>query len=364
MIFLNQEKGVFKMNNANKKRHVFDSEDISLFCAQLTLILKSGISVYDGICAINENIKNTAANKVLKQIEEDLEANMPFYMALKNRKVFPEYMVNMIEIGEKSGNLDSVIDSLSAYYSRDKQLKRNIRSAVIYPLILVLMMSVVIAVLVVKVLPIFTQVFNSLGVDIAQSTNTNIAIGTAFVKGLFIIMMLLLFTAFVFYLYSKITGKTALFVKIFSKLHFTRNLMSKIASSRFASAMAMLLSSGYNTDEALEMTSNIITGDDIKERIDICRKNISEGASFAEAAQKTSLFPGIYSQMVSIGVKTGNLDNVMRKLADIYNDEVDISINRAISLIEPCLVGFLSLIIGAILISVMLPLMGIMSSIG
>ena len=347
-----------------KKKGAFGAEDISLFCAQLALILKSGIPLQDGISAIGENITEPKAKKIIGQLQESVASNTPFYQALKDSGVFPRYMVNMIEIGEKSGKLDNVMDALSVHYSREDQLKKSVRSAILYPFILVLMMSVVIGVLVIKVLPIFNQVFQDLGTEMSSFSTLIMNIGINVAKYAFIVILVLAVLLFVAFLYSKTQKGSVWFARFFSRFGPTKKLSARIASARFASVMSMMLSSGYDTDAALEMVPNIITNDVVSDKIAAARKDIAGGMSFAEAVTKAQLFPGIYSQMVSIGMKTGNMDSVMQKLADVYNEEVDRSINRAVSIIEPILVGILSIIIGAILLSVMLPLMGIMSSIG
>ena len=144
----------------------------------------------------------------------------------------------------------------------------------------------------------------------------------------------------------------------------TRRLADKIDSARFASVMSMMLSSGYDTSEALELIPGIITGRRMIDKIDRCRKAVADGKPFPTALEQAQLFPGIYGSMVRVGTKTGNLDTVMKQLAERYSGDVDESVNKAVALIQPAMVAVLSIIIGAILLSIMLPLMGIMSSIG
>ena len=189
-------------------------------------------------------------------------------------------------------------------------------------------------------------------------------VGMAIGKYAFIVILALAVILLAGFLYAKTSHGSAVFSRLFSRFFLTRKLSAKIASSRFASVMSMMLSSGYSTDEALELVPGVLSNDLVAEKIAACRKELSEGVSFAEAVDKAELFPGVYGQMVSVGSKTGNLDSVMKKLAEVYDDEVDRSISRVVSVIEPTLVGILSVVIGAILLSVMLPLMGIMSSIG
>ncbi len=350
--------------NSNSKKSVISAEDTSLFCSQLAMILKSGIHLQDGISAIGETIANPKARKIVEQLGESVSSNTPLHQALRQSGFFPKYMVNMIEVGEKSGKLDEVMDALAIYYHREDQLKKNIRSAIFYPVILVLMMSAVIAILVIQVLPIFNQVFDNLGSDLSVFSTVMLKVGVGIARYSFFVILALLIIALAAFFYSRTAKGAAWFAKVFSRIGPTKKISAKIASARFASVMAMMLSSGYDTDQAMELAPKVVSNDLIANKILQVRQQTAEGKSFTEAIIQAELFPGIYGRMVSVGTRVGSLDTVMTKLAELYNEEADRSINRAVSLIEPVLVGILSVIIGAILLSVMLPLVGIMSSIG
>lgn len=347
-----------------KSKRTFSSGDVSMFCAQMALILKSAIPLQDGIAAIQENVEDPKAKGIIETIAADVGDNVPFYQALGDSGAFPSYMVNMIEIGEKAGKLDDVMEALSQYYDREDKLKKNVRSAVLYPFILVLMMSVVIAVLIIKVMPVFRQVFNDLGSEMSPFATVIMDVGMAIGKYAFVVVLVLAVLLVAVLLFAKTPKGGVTVSRWMSRFALTRKLSAKIASARFASVMSMMLSSGYSTDEALELIPKIIDNDIVVRKIEQCRSLIQQGTSFSEAINQVEMFPGVYGRMVGIGNKTGNLDTVMQKLADLYEEEVDHSIDNAVAIIEPTLVGILSVIIGAILLSVMLPLMGIMSSIG
>lgn len=347
-----------------KKGKTFSFGDISLFCAQLSMLLRSSIPAGDGVAAIAEDVEDQNAKRILIQMEDKLSAGAPLYEALRDSGAFPSYMVNMVEIGEKAGKLDDVLDALSRYYEREDALKKRVKSAVVYPFILVLMMAVVIAVLVVKVLPVFNQVFENLGSEVSGSAGFVMTAGVAIGKYAFLFILLLAVVLLVFYVVTRTKKGSVSVSHMLSRFVLTRKLSKKIAAARFASVFSMLLSSGYSTDEALELIPNILDNNKIVQKVKSCRALLQEGSSFVEAVEKTALFDGVYSRMVGIGSKTGNLDTVMKKLAGLYEEEIDASIDKTVSTIEPVLVGILSVVIGAILLSVMLPLMSIMSSIG
>ena len=340
------------------------ASDISLFCSQTALILKAAIPMQDGMAAIQENIDSLEGKQLLKEIENSIAENGSLYTALSKTGAFPSYMVNMVNIGEKSGKLDNVMEALALYYDREDTLKKRVKSAVLYPFILILMMAAVIAILVIKVLPIFNQVFQDLGSDVSTSSAAVMSVGIAIGKYAFVVILVLAVLVVVGIIFAKTKKGAEVFTDLLSSFAVTRKLSGKIAAARFASVMSMLISSGYDTSEALDLVPKVMNNKTVISKIEKCKAGISAGSSFAQAITDAHMFPGIYSSMIHIGAKTGNLDTVMEKLAGLYDEDVDTSINNAVSVIEPVMVGVLSVIIGSILLSVMLPLMGIMSSIG
>lgn len=347
-----------------KKAKLLSSDDISIFCAQIALILKSGIPLNEGIVAISENIEEKNGKAVISQISDTVANNGELHSALEQSGVFPDYMVNMVRIGEKTGKLEPVMDSLSYYYEREDDLKKRIQSAILYPTILVLMMCAVLTVLIVKVLPIFNDVFASLGSDMPVIATQLMNFGTSLGKYAYVILLVLAVLIVGLFYYAQTSVGTQRVGNLLSKLFFTRKLTAKIAAARFASVMSMMFSSGYHTDEALELASLIVNHTAVKQKVMNCRDLINKGHSFSDAVTQTQIFSGIYGRMVSIGVKTGSIDEVMKRLANIYNDQADEAIDKTVALVEPTLVGILCIVIGIILLTVMLPLMGIMSSIG
>jgi len=346
------------------KNKLLSSNDVSLFCSQVVLILKAAIPLQEGIGAISENIETAQGKELILKIKDELEQNSSLYTALSKTGAFPDYMVNMVNIGEKAGKLDSVMEALSLYYAREDKLRRRVQSAILYPLILVLMMAVVVSIMVIKALPVFNDVFLDMGGDMSATSGVVIGVGMAIGQYALVVILILAVLLITVLILSKTEKGSRRLISFVARFGPTRRLSDKIASARFASIMSMMLSSGYDTSEALELIPDIINNKNIIEKINKSRKAVDSGESFAKALEQVQMFPGIYSSMIYLGAKTGSLDTVMNNLADIYSEDVDDSINRAVSIIEPVMVAVLSVVIGGILLSVMLPLMGIMSSIG
>ena len=352
----------FMKKKKEKRISRIPSEDISLFCMQTALILRSAIPLQDGLSAIGEGLPESG-RQLLEGVEARYLETGSFSEALGAAGAFPEYMVHMVEIGEKAGKLEEVMTSLGEYYQRDAQLKKQIRSAVAYPMVSVLLMTAVIGVLVIKVLPIFRSVFESLGTG-TGATEAVLRAGSGFGMGaLFFLCAVIVLAAAGLAISGAEKGK-ALFAKLFASLRPTRRLSRKISAARFASVMSMLLSSGYHTEEALELIPSVLPDPVMAGKVRKLRERLEAGESISDAIQAEEIFPGLHARMVGIGFRTGALDEVMKRLAGLYEEEANDAIQAAVGVIEPVMVGILSLVIGAILLSVMLPLLGIMSAIG
>lgn len=351
------------MKNREFGKHMLPADEIASFCGQISLILQAGIPLYDGMETLVESCEDKKAKEAFKKLADDVVATGMLYDAVKNAGFFPAYMVNMIHIGEESGKLDEVLRSLSIYYEREARIRKSIKSAITYPILLVIMMAAVIALLVTNVLPIFEKVFKNMGTDISKMGQSIMKAGIVVGNVAFVITGIVLVIIIAVYV-ATLFGFGEKMKRISFKLPLLRGLSRKISSGRFASVLSMMISSGYSLEKALELAPGIVTDTAAKEKIEKCGTLLKDGKSFPEALEEIKMFDGMQNRMISVGFKAGQLDSVMDKMTKIYEEEVDDSIERLLSFIEPTLVAILSIIIGGILVSVMLPLTSIMSSIG
>lgn len=343
---------------------LLSAAELSAFCEQIALILKAGIPVQEGVAIMAEDDRNASGADILNVIREHAELGESFRGSLEAAGVFPKYMLDMVDIGEQSGRLDEVMDSLVAYYERSEAVSKSLRSAVTYPVLMIVMMLVVIGILIMKVLPIFAQVFDQLGSQLSAFSQGILRLGGMLNQYAAVIVAVLALAAAVLVGMRFTKGGAAMYGRLFRIFPGTRKLASKISAGRFASAMSLMLSSGLDVDQSLDMARALVDDPQVEEKISGCQKDIAEGASFSDALAKAGIFSGVYTRMVTVGFKTGSVDGVMQKIADRCEAEVDDQIGVMISILEPTLVAVLSLIVGMILLSVMLPLMGIMTSIG
>ena len=337
-----------------------DDKDLSIFCTQLALVLKSGIVLHEGIAMMIEDMEQGAMRENLIIIEKKLSEGNMLNAALLVTGSFPKYMTDMVKIGEISGRLEDVMTSLGNYYEREEALKQSIKSAVFYPLILSSMMLIVMLVLSIKVLPIFQEVFNNLGGEISGIAQSFMKVGAVTGQYIYVIVVVIILITLAVIAGIKTKRGKYLARKLAGKLKITE----KIATARFASAMALMMASGINTDEALTTSLKLVENEKVKDKAKLCEAQLKGGNSFINALSESQVFSNLATRMLSMGMKTGNIDEVMKQVADNYEEEVRTDLNKRVAVIEPVSVAVLSIMIGSILISVMLPLMGIMVSIG
>lgn len=349
---------------AEKKIVRLEAEELAWFCDQTALLQKSGIGIAEGIPMLAESTDQSRQKSILTKLMGHLKDGQALSVAMQEVGGFPVYLLQMTKIGEVSGNLDHVMENLSEFYRRDAELKRRLRSAMIYPLVLLCMMFAVIVLLIARVLPVFNEILSTFGGDMPVFTMRLMRFGIFLGQSWFwLLPLIVLIIVLVGIGLRKSRGRIWL-ERLKTGAPFAGPLYRQIYAARFALALSYLISSGVDLDSSLRMTEGMLESDLIQQRIGQCRQQISKGMDPFDALQQTGLFPRIFSRMLSLGNRTGELDKVMGKIARTYEADVQNRLTRLAGLVEPLLVIVLSIIVGAILLTVMLPLIEIMSSIG
>ena len=339
-----------------KTNKLLGNLEIATFCEQLALVVSAGMPTYEGVSILMEDAADEETKALLQRIYEPLEAGSTFHDALAESGVFPQYVLDLVEVGELSGKLEEVLRSLNLYYEREESIKNSIKSAVSYPLIMIAIMIAVVFVLIAKVLPIFNQIYTELGSGLSGFPLLMMHFSNALNAYAPIVLTVLIVLVIAIFAYTK----TNSFRMHLLKMRFPMST----ASSRFANCMTMAISSGLDTSQSLEMAERLVDNPYMKERIRKCKEMVDEGYQLSDAILTTKIFNKTYASLLNIGFRTGSLETVMNRIYNEYEDNIDYEINRFVSRLEPALVIVLSVIIGSILLSFLLPLIGIMSSIG
>lgn len=335
--------------------------DLSIFCEQVSMMVRSGIMLHSGVQMIADDTSDAQKRSIFQNISDQLASGGRLDEALKSTSAFPEYMVRIVEIGMKAGKLDNVLTSLSAYYDRQQAMRNNIKSAIVYPFVLVCMMLVVLIFLASKVLPVFGQVFNSLGAQMSPWTTYIMKVGSLFSQySLVLVILFLILLAISLYITRTEKGKTAAVSLLTGK-----KTAERFAVATFTSSMALMLSSGLDLDLTFRLSSQAITNRTVRDKIENARKLMNEeSASFVEALEKVNLLTNSMAGLLSMGYQAGTADSALEYIAELYEEEYQSSLARKVALIEPVSIVVISVLIGSILLSVMFPLLGVLSTIG
>ena len=323
--------------------------EIAEFCNQMHLMLASGISALEALNLLLEDAQNEAEKELLVKMIDNIEETGYFYESAEAVQVFPKYALHMIKLGEETGTLDKVLEALSSHYTREENLHNMVRSALTYPCIMLGMIALIILVLLVKVMPVFSQVFEQLGQEMTGLSAVLLKTGENLKTYgiLFVIILVILFV--VLYVNRK-------------NLPFQKNIQELIATCRFADGMSIALKSGLTSENALELAANLVENNTVKNKIALCQSKLEEGTDLHVALKETGILNGSYARMAYIAGKSGILDEAMDEIASEYEHKAYSKIHSLIGMLEPTLVMVLSVIVGIILFSVMMPLLGIMSS--
>ncbi|MGE4214710.1 MAG: type II secretion system F family protein [Anaerotignaceae bacterium] len=337
--------------------------ELSAFCMEVSMLLSAGMSLEQGILTIADDEKTKEGKDLFMGIFNAMSEGAAFNQALVTAGAFPTYLTDMVLMGEKTGNLEKILEELHTFYDKKEELYSTIKTAVLYPCIMAIMMFIVLLVLVVKILPVFNQVYYDLGSGIPTSTIVVMKVGrilSVVAMGAFGAVILV---AIVSLIYQKLNQGKLLFdfEKIFMSKSKTGAIISK---ARFASVLSMAFSSGLELEYAMDLAECFISNPLIKEKIKQCKEDVSKGESLSNAIEKAGIFQGVNAGILSIGLKSGNAETALKNISEKYANESEDRISEMVSSVEPVLVIALSLMVGLILLMVMMPLLGIMSALG
>jgi len=347
------------------KSKTLNNTYLSMLCSELAMLLDAGLTLSDSVQVLQEDESSKDAKALMHKLYDSLATGNQFSTALKESAVFPKYMVHMIEVGEKTGRLVQTLTALSEYYERQTRLAVTIKNSVLYPTVLLVLMIVVVLILIVQVLPIFNDIFSRLGtqmdpfaVSLMQFGGwlSSAAAGIATVIGTIFLFLLIMWL---------VPGVRKAIVQAFVNRWGNRGIFGKIASSRFVFAMTLGMASGLDTAESIGIASAVSGGSKaVDEKHKKCTALLESGKTLSEALCEAGILSPQDGKMLSVGSVSGKADLAMAEIARRSDINVRDSIDRIVGRVEPTLVILSSVVVGIILLSVMLPLMGIMTSIG
>lgn len=336
-------------------------EELSSFCEQIALMLDSGMTLYDGIEMLAAE-EGDQADQTYTKLLKGMQETGSLYASLRQDSRWPQYMVQMVGIGEETGRLEDIMLSLSQYYEREGRIRSAASSAITYPLVLSAMLVVIILVLLWRVLPVFNRVLDSLGVGAAEGSSVLMNVGAVVGWVVLAVLALVGIAALVCIILLHTSQRERVMKLLQDCFPPMKKINAKLSSARVASMLSLMLSSGFPMESALEMAPYALTDAAAARKVEGVRQAMTEGATFSEALGASGLFEDFHNRMIRVGAASGHEPQVMAKIAALYEEQVEDGFTRLVAIIEPTLVALLSVVIGAILLSVMMPMAGILSN--
>ncbi|MFQ5486293.1 MAG: type II secretion system F family protein, partial [Desulfobacterales bacterium] len=331
--------------------------DIIVFARQFSTMIDAGLPIIQCLDILHNQQENKTFKKMLKQITESVEGGSTLADSLRKfPKQFDELFTNMIAAGEAGGVLDTILKRLAAYLEKAAALKRKVKGAMTYPIIVLIVAVLVVAVILIYVIPVFQEMFTDFGHELPLPTRITVSISN-FVKSnsLYMLGAIVIFSIAMSRLYK--TEKGRLFLDRFSlKLPVFGILIRKVAVAKFTRTMSTMLTSGVAILEALDIVAKTSGNKVIETALYNVRTAIAEGQTMAEPLSDTAIFPSMVCQMIAVGETTGALDAMLEKIAQFYDEEVDQAVSNLTAMIEPVMMVFLGTVIGGLVISMYLPI--------
>ena len=344
-------------------KRLISNDDIASLCLELSLLLHAGVSTGDALSLLAEEGDREG---VLKAMAEQVDSGETLSAALRESGAFPTYVCGLVEVGERTGRTEEALSALSRYYEDRVRLARRVRSALLYPAVMLALMLVVIGVLLVKVLPIFDEVYAALGGRLTGVAGGLLTVGRWLDAALPVLLILLAVLAAAAAAYALLPGFRQRLRAMGGENRGAKGLSRTLASAKVAQALSMALASGMSASEAVELAAKLTQEDApaAARRCGECKTRLDAGERLGAAMGASGLLPPAQCRLLDTAERSGRVDGAMEHIARQLDQEGDAALERLAGRVEPALVLAASALVGVILLSVMLPLMHIMSAIG
>jgi type IV pilus assembly protein PilC len=338
------------------------SADLSTFTRQFATMINAGLPILQCLQTLREQTTKENFGKIISQVADNVEGGKTLAEALgKHPKVFNPLYVHMVEAGELGGMLDAILERLAVYLEKTNSLKRKIRGALVYPVLITLVALGGTVFMLTSIVPTFAKLFEEFGGTLPLPTQVVLAISNLLQQSfLFILGFLIVLVLGLRYFYRTENGHYKI-DSLLLKLPVFGNLLRKSAISRFSRTLGTLLSSGVAILDSLSITAKTAGNMVVQQAVNRARDRIAEGQTISEPLKESGAFPPMVTQMVAIGEKTGELDNMLAKVADFYDEQVDAAVAALTSVLEPIIVIFMGVVVGGILVAMYLPMFDLIS---
>jgi type IV pilus assembly protein PilC len=362
-----QRLNVVKIDEATPKKpsrgHI-KMRDIVILTRQFSTMINAGLPLVQAMTILADQSQNKTLSDIMRKVVFDVESGNTVADALsKHPQAFTNLYVNMVAAGEAGGILDTILMRLATFMEKNDALVRKVKGAMIYPTVIMSVAAIAVTVLLIFVIPVFENLFSSAG--LALPLPTRIVMGASrFLKGYWYIVLAVAGTAtFLFRRYNATSDGKLRIDKIMLRVPVLGDVLRKSAVSRFTRTLGTLISSGVSILDGLEITAKTAGNRVVQDAIMESRSSIAGGDTIAQPLKKSGVFPPMVISMISVGEQTGGLDEMLSKIADFYDEEVDAAVSNLLSLLEPIMIVFLGVVVGGMVVAMYLPIFDMINAV-
>jgi type IV pilus assembly protein PilC len=342
------------------------SKDLAVFCRQFYAMLNAGIPIINCLDIVQQQTPKKKFQVVISDLYEQLQKGYTFSEALKqNADVFPHIMINMVEAGEVSGNMDIIMERLAVHFEKEYKIDNKIKSSMAYPVMLAIITVTVVIFMLTFVMPTFTRMFTSSGVELPGPTRMMLSISDFLRNRWYVVIGAI---ALIIYAAAKSRDNEKMRLSqdkfILKRMPILRDINTKIVSSRFTRTMSTLMSSGVELLTSIEITSRVTGNKYVEKILDQVAEDVKKGVGMSDPLRRYAVFPPMIPSMIKIGEDSGSLDDILDKTANFYDDELESAIQKLTSLVEPIMIVLMAIIVGFVAVAMVLPIFDMANTVG
>ncbi|HEX6746568.1 MAG TPA: type II secretion system F family protein [Longimicrobium sp.] len=340
------------------------TREVVIFTRQFSTMINSGLPLVQSLTILAEQTENKNFKKIIAQVLQDIQSGQTLADALRRHpKVFTELYVNMVAAGEAGGILDVILMRLAVFLEKNDALARKIKGAMVYPLVMLIVVILCTTILLWKVVPVFAGMFTGAGLQLPAPTRVVLALSNFLQHYMWLVVLFWIAVVFGIRQYYKTDNGKLQLDRLMLRFPVLGNLLRKSAVSRFTRTLGTLVSSGVSILDGLQITARTAGNRVVHDAVMKSRASISAGATISEPLKESGVFPPMVVQMINVGEQTGGLDEMLTKIADFYDDEVDAAVSALTSILEPIMIVVMGVVIGGIVVAMYLPMFDMINAV-
>ncbi len=341
------------------------TKQLAIFCKQMHTMLNAGMPLITALEVLAEQTDHSTLRTTLKAMAIQVQKGDVLSIAMKqHRKIFPVLLINMVEAGELTGNLDNVLDRMAVHYTKENKINSKIKGAMIYPIILSFLAVSVVTFLLLFIMPTFISMFTNAGVALPGPTRVLIAFSNALKNYWYLFILGIVLLVFAFKAFKSSLGGKRFLDRLKLNVPFVKRSVAQIITSRFTRTLSTLMGSGIPILRALESAATVTGNQVVIEGIGTVSEEIKKGAQLSRLLKRVGVFPPMMISMVSIGEESGSLEEMLEKTADYYDEELEVALQRLVAIMEPVMILVMAVLIGFIVIAMVMPMFDMMKTVG